>query len=79
MTVSEALNWGSRLNKLTSIKHRNILLRVAHGEFYTKLKLQRFNLIDNSSCPRCGHIEDLRHKFVECAYVKRIWNCSNLY
>ena len=79
MTVSEALNWGSRLNKLTSTKHRNILLRVAHGEFYTKLKLQRFNLIDNSSCPRCGHIEDLRHKFVECAYVKRIWNCSNLY
>ena len=79
MTAIEALNWGSRLSKLTSTKHKNILLRVAHGDVYTKLKLQSFNLIDNNSCPRCGQVEDLRHKFLDCDYVKRIWEASNRY
>ena len=73
LTDAEALNWGYKLTKLTSIKHRNILLRVAHGEVYTKDKLHRYNLIDNSSCPRCGETETLCHKFIECDYVKRIW------
>ena len=61
--------------KLTSVKHKNILLRVAHGEIYTKMKLQRFNLIDDNSCPRCGEAETLTHKFIECDYIARIWNC----
>ena len=73
LTGTEALSWGYKLSKLTSIKHRNILLRVAHGEFYTKARLQRFNLIDDNSCPRCGETETLAHKFIECEYVKRIW------
>ena len=77
LTASEALNWGKRLNSLTATKHKNILLRVAHGDFYTKQRLQRFNLADTDSCPRCGQIEDLRHKFIECDYVKRIWDVSN--
>ena len=28
---------------------------------------------DTNVCPRCNEIEDLKHKFVECAYVKLIW------
>ena len=69
----EAINWGFKLAKLTSIKHRNMLLRVAHGEIYTKEKLHRYNLIDNDRCPRCGEAETLNHKFIECDYVRRIW------
>ena len=56
-----------------------MLLRVAHGEFYTKLKLQRFNLTNDNSCPRCGLAEDLEHKFIECEYVRRIWRCANTF
>ena len=73
LTRAEATNWGFKLTKLTSIKHRNILLKVAHGEVYTKEKLHRYNLIDSDSCPRCGETETLKHKFIECDYVKRIW------
>ena len=79
LSIAEAVNWGNMVAKLTSVKHRNIILRLAHGEFYTKLKLHRFNLINNGSCPRCGLIEDLSHKFLECDYVRRIWDCVNTY
>ena len=49
------------------------MLRIAHGDVYTKEKLHRFSLADNDKCPRCDGVETLRHKFIECPYVKRIW------
>ena len=69
----ESLSWGHRLSKLTSIRHRFTLLRVAHGDVYTKDKLKRYGLIDENICPRCDEVEDLDHKIRSCAYVKRIW------
>ena len=82
-TKSESLSWGLKLSKLSSIKHRNILLRVAHGEIYTKEKLCRFKMINSSDCPRCGALENLQHKFIECSYSARIWrivlnSCKNI-
>ena len=61
------------MRKVTSVKHRNSLLKIAHGDVYTKSKLARFGLIDSPNCPRCGEIEDLQHKVITCEYVKRIW------
>ena len=74
LTKSEALSWGLKLSKIKSTAHKNITLRVAHGEIYTKEKLFRFGLAPDPKCPRCNEIETLRHKFIECDYVKRIWN-----
>ena len=78
LTSAEAASWGHKLSKLTSIRHRVTLLRVAHGEFYTKDKLHRYNLTDDNSCPRCGEVETLVHKFVECEYIARIWQYASL-
>ena len=75
----ETRTWGLKLSKLTSVKHRNVLLKVAHGEVYTKDRLARFGLIDSNQCPRCGLIEDLLHKFTECDYVSRIWRMAKPY
>ena len=55
------------------MRHQSCLLRVAHGEVYTKEKLHRFGLIDSPACPRCGQVESLEHKFITCTYVERIW------
>ena len=74
MTPLEVENWGNSLKRLSSVRHRNTILRVAHGEVYSKEKLVRFGLINNENCPRCGHREDLRHKIIDCPYVKRIWS-----
>ena len=70
---SISLNWGYALSKVTSVRHKSCILRVAHGEIYTKERLHRFGLTDNPNCPRCGNLEDLEHKFITCDYVERIW------
>ena len=75
-TRNISLSWGANLTKVTSVRHRNILLRVAHGDVYTKEKLNRFGLSDTPQCPRCGDIETLQHKFLTCDYVKRIWEAT---
>ena len=73
LTPSEALTWGENLRKVVSVRHKAILLRVAHGDIYTRSKLVRYGLENDPNCPRCGLIEDLEHKFVKCNYVERIW------
>ena len=73
LTPAESINWFNLLRKLTSTRHKDTLLRIIHGEIYTKAKLFRFNLIDNPGCPRCGLLEDLNHKIFECTYARRIW------
>ena len=72
LSSSELINWGARINKLTSTRHKDILLRVAHGDIYTKDKLFRFGLAASDTCPRCDRPETLEHKFVDCTYIKRI-------
>ena len=73
-TPNEVLTWGNQISKLTSIRNRNIILRVAHGEIYTKLKLFRYGLKDSPRCSQCGAIETLSHKFINCQYATRIWS-----
>ena len=73
LTEIESRSWSSRLASLTSTRHKNTLLRIVHGDVYTQSKLFRFGMSDTNVCPRCNEIEDLKHKFVECAYVKLIW------
>ena len=73
MTPLEVENWGRGIKKLSSTKHKNTLLRVAHGEVYSKEKLARYGLVNDDICNRCGEREDLKHKLIECPYIKRIW------
>ena len=50
-----------------------MILRLVHGELYSKERLYRYQLVDTPMCPRCNQIETLVHKYVECDYVKEIW------
>ena len=74
LSNSESLTWCHRISKLTSTGHKNTILRIAHGEIYTREKLFRFGLEDNDKCPRCDETETLKHKIMDCAYVTRIWD-----
>ena len=53
LDVNESLSWCHKLTKVTSTKHLNIILKVAHGDIYTKEKLFRFGLNQDPLCPRC--------------------------
>jgi hypothetical protein len=74
LTERTSSTWLYRISKLTSVAHKNVILRAVHGEVYTMDRLSRFGLIDNNQCPRCGEVENLVHKLCECEYVSRIWN-----
>ena len=73
LSKNEALNWCTRITKLTSTRHKNIILRVAHGDIYTNDKLFRFGLKDSNLCPRCDQVDTLQHKMYECPYTNEIW------
>ena len=73
LTENESLSWSLKLSKVKSTKHKNILLRVAHGDIYTNEKLFRFGMSPDPTCPRCQEIDTLQHKFIECDYARRIW------
>ena len=73
ISTRDSLNWSLVLRKLTSVKHKDNLLRLAHGELYSKERLHRYRLVDSPDCPRCDQIESLTHKYFECPYVKEIW------
>ena len=62
MTPLEVENWGRGIKKLSSTKHKNTLLRVAHGEVYSKEKLARYGLVNDDICNRCGEREDLTNR-----------------
>ena len=62
--AATTLTWSLRLSKVTSTKHKSIMLRVAHGDIYTQEKLFRYGMAQGPDCPRCGEIETLKHKFI---------------
>ena len=74
LSPGESLSLFLKISKLSGVAHKNILLRLIHGEIYTKERLHRFGMIDSPKCPRCDEIETLMHKFCDCDYVRRIWN-----
>ena len=78
LTPGEVLNWTSKLRKLTSVRHRSTLLRVAHGEIYSNSRLFKFGLIANPSCQNCGYeLETITHKIIECPTAMSAWNKMN--
>jgi len=72
LTVAEAHTWLYNLNKITSIKLRNVILRTAHGDVYCKERLYRFGLVDSPTCSRCDQVETIDHKILECRYASMV-------
>ena len=76
MSPDDAINWAHNLSKVTSTVHKDLILRLAHGELYYRERLFRYNLVDSPLCPRCMELETLEHKFATCSYVAAIWQTT---
>jgi len=74
LNLATSLTWLNHIRKLTSVKHRNTMLRVAHGEIYSRERLFRFGLADSERCERCGEIETTRYKLFECETISNLWS-----
>jgi hypothetical protein len=61
------------LSKITSVKHKNTMLRVLNGDIFCNERLLKFGLTVTDKCQRCGMKETSVHILQECKYVNYIW------
>ena len=67
-------SWTNQTRKLTSSRHKNTLLRVAHGDVFSNDRLHRFGLKDNPNCSNCDEPnESPIHRILECPAARRTW------
>ena len=70
----EVCSWTGRLKKLTSTRHRNILLRTVHGDFFSNSRLCKFGLREGSGCANCPEpVETVQHRINECPKAIDAW------
>ena len=71
----EVLNWTNKTRRLTSTRHKNILLRVAHGDVFSNERLFRFGLRATPNCSNCPElIETTLHRIKDCPKAVLAWN-----
>ena len=70
----ELAAWTRQLRKLTSSRHRNTLLRVAHGDVFSNERLHRFGLKETPKCSNCNEPnESPIHRILECPVARSTW------
>ena len=74
LTLGEVHAWTGRIKKLTSTRHKNIILRLAHGDIFSNSRLARFGLTQDPRCPNCNNpSESIVHKVIECPQATEAW------
>jgi hypothetical protein len=59
--------------KLTSIKHKNIMLRLLNGDIFCNERLKRFKFKESDLCEKCNEIETSKHLIYECPTIHQTW------
>ena len=78
LTPGEVIAWTSRLKRLTSTRHRNILLRAVHGDIFSNSRLHKFGLRASSNCANCQEtIETIQHRINGCQKALEAWSKLN--
>jgi len=78
LNQGQVLNWCNRLRKVTSIRLRSTLLRVAHGDIYSNSRMYKFGMVDNAKCANCDEpVETIIHILFLCPKAQRVWNMLN--
>ena len=74
LTPGEVKNWVRNKRKLTSTRHKNILLRLAHGDIFSNSRLFKFGLLEDPKCNNCDQDnETVIHRFIECPKAIAAW------
>ena len=75
LTPVEVKHWTGRIRKLTSVRHKTIALRLAHGDIYSNSRLHKFGLIESPRCNNCDSLlETIEHKVLNCPKAAECWN-----
>ena len=78
LTLGELSSWTGKLKRLTSVRHKNILLRLAHGDIFSNSRLHKFGLRDSPACANCQEqVENIHHRVRECPKAIEAWTLLN--
>ena len=78
LTHGELCSWTHRLKRLTSVRHKNILLRLAHGDIFSNSRLHKFGLRASPACANCQEqVDTIHHRVRECPTVINAWRLLN--
>jgi hypothetical protein len=58
-------------------KLRNIYFRLIHNDFFTRVRMKKYKMVDNDECERCTNQETTRHLFYGCEHANNIWQNFN--
>ena len=74
----EVKSWMNRLKRLTSTRHKNIILRLVHGDIFSNARLFKFGLKDSAACLNCPEpIETIQHRVLCCPKARKAWEHLN--
>ena len=74
LTPGELLSWTNSVRRLTSTRHKNILLRTMHGDIFSNSRLFKFRLRESPTCANCDEaIETVQHRLFECPNAVASW------
>jgi hypothetical protein len=65
-----------RQNCLNS-KLRNIYFRLTHNDFFTRVRMKKYKMVESNECERCNNEETTKHLLWECVHVNNIWSIFN--
>ena len=63
--------------KVSNVKLRNVFYRLINKDFFTKVRMCRFKMVDNNTCERCGLEETVKHLLWECVETRLMWESFN--
>jgi hypothetical protein len=66
LAPNESRSYMMKVNSLTSVRHKNTILKILHGDVYTNDRLFRHNLINCPKCLRCDQVDTLEHRLTTC-------------
>jgi len=66
MTPTESMNYFKTLKSITSVKQKSLILKILHGDIYTKERQFRFKLVNDPRCDLCNETDTLEHRLTTC-------------
>ena len=60
-----------------NVKLRNIFFRLIHNDFFTRVRMKKYKMVNDDACSRCCCSETSQHLLWECVESRKIWNHYN--
>jgi hypothetical protein len=65
--------------QIKNVKLRNVFYRLINRDFYDRIKMKTYKMVENDECERCNSPESTEHLLWGCRWSKLAWENYNSY